>query len=270
MQVDQPYQPEDEISTVSGRVYITQHIYGDAVSSTEVNFSPDPSSGLSPDWGYSLIGDNLSGIDQYNNLPIRVSGQVDRLDNHIVYIDVTSFEPVYPGEQIQVWTGTEQILTLDGQSVVLFTTSAGDSYILKSSMDYPPADANIIGRLGDLIEIEGYRIPDQQLVGYMLLQETAGTTQPDGVADSAQVSIWDHTQDPSANPGAVLQGTVTIDYVELAYDAVNLDRCQPSAASDPNMAPWLYVQPMWVFTGHFEDGRRFIAQVQALPDEYLK
>jgi hypothetical protein len=137
-------------------------------------------------------------------------------------------------------------------------------------MDYPPADANIIGRLGDLIEIEGYLIPDQQLGGYMLLQETAGTTQPDGVADSAQVSIWDHTQDPSANPGAFLQGTVTIDNVELAYDAVNLDRCQASAASDPNIAPWLNVQPMWVFTGHFEDGRRFIAQVQALPDEYLK
>jgi hypothetical protein len=31
----------------------------------------------------------------------------------------------------------------------------------------------------------------------------------------------------------------------------------------------LYVQPMWVFTGHFDDGRRFIIQVQALPSEYL-
>ena len=77
-------------------------------------------------------------------------------------------------------------------------------------------------------------------------------------------------KDPSTNPGAVLQGTVTIDNVELAYDATNLDRCQASAATDPNMVPWLYVQPMWVFTGHFEDGRRFIAQVQALPDEYLQ
>jgi hypothetical protein len=68
----------------------------------------------------------------------------------------------------------------------------------------------------------------------------------------------------------VLEGTVTIDNIELAYDAVNLDRCQASAASDPNMVPWLYVQPMWVFNGHFDDGRRFIAQVQALPDEYMK
>ncbi len=269
-QIGQPYQLGDEISAVSGRVYITQHIYTGGVSSTEVIFSPDPSSGLNMDWAHSLIGDNLSGIDQYNNLPILVSGQVERFGNHIVYINVTSYEPVYPGEQIQEWTGTEQILTLDGQSVVLFTTSAGDSYVLKSSVDYPPADANIIGRLGDLIEIEGYLLPDQQLGGYTLLQDTAGSTQPDGVVTSSLVSIWDHTQDPSANPGAVLQGTVTIDNIELAYDAINLDRCPPSAATDPNMASWLYVQPMWVFTGHFDDGRRFIAQVQALPDEYLK
>jgi hypothetical protein len=26
---------------------------------------------------------------------------------------------------------------------------------------------------------------------------------------------------------------------------------------------------MWVFTGHFDDGRRFEIRVQALPDEYL-
>jgi hypothetical protein len=265
-----PYQPGDEINAASGTVYITQHIYLGGNTSTEVSLSPDPSTGMNMDWGYSLTGSSLAGIDQYNNLPITLWGKVDRLDNHIVYIDVTRYEPVYPTEQIQVWTGTEQILTLDGQEVVLFTTSAGDSYVLKSSVDYPPADANIIGRLGDLIEIEGYLMPDHQVGGYPLLKDTSGTTQPDGIADSAQVQVWDHSTDPSTNPGAVLQGTVTIDKIELAYDSINLDRCPPSAATDPNMTPWLYVQPMWVFTGHFDDGRRFVAQVQALPDEYLQ
>jgi len=268
-QVNLPYQPGDEITAVSGTVYVTRHIYLGGSTSTEVIFTPDPSSGINQDWAYSLIGDNLSGIDQYNNLPIRLWGLIDRLDNNIVYIDVTRYEPVYPSEQIQVWTGTEQILTLDGQSVVLFTTSVGKSYVLKSSLDWG-AEGNIIGRLGDLIEIEGYIIPDQQVGGYLVLKDTAGSTQPDGVADSAQVSVWDHSQDPSSNPGAVLQGKVSIDNVELVYDAINLDRCQASAADDPNMAPWLFVQPMWVFNGHFEDGRRFIVQVQALSDEYLK
>ncbi|MFZ2098803.1 MAG: zf-HC2 domain-containing protein [Anaerolineales bacterium] len=269
-QINQPYQSGDEITAISGRVYVTQHLYLDRSASLEVVFSPDPSSGINLDWVYSLIGDGLSGIEKYNNLPVNIWGQVDRLDEHIVYIDVDHFEPVYPGEYIQVWTGTEQILTLDGQEAVLFTTSEGESYVLKSSVDFPPADANIIGRLGDLIEIEGYIIPDQQLGGYLLLQDTAGTTQPDGMADSAQVNVWDHSQDLSANPGAILQGQVTIDDIELAYDAINLDRCQASFADDPNNAAWLYVQPMWVFNGHFDDGRRFFLQVQALPDEYLK
>jgi hypothetical protein len=268
-QVSLPYQPGDEINTASGTVYITQHIYLGGSTSLQVVFTPDPSSGLDTDWAYSLIGNSLSGIDQYNNLPIQVWGQVNRLENKTVYIDVTRFEPVYQGEQIKVWTGTEQILTLDGKSVVVFTTSAGESYVLKSSLDWG-AEGNIIGRLGDLIEIEGYIIPDQKVGGYLVVKDTSGSTQPDGVANSAQVQIWDHSQDPASNPGAVLQGTVTIDKVELAYDAINLDRCQASAADDPNMAPWLFVQPMWEFTGHFEDGRRFIVQIQALPDEYLK
>jgi hypothetical protein len=269
-QVTLPYRPGDEIKAISGSVYITKHIYLGGATSLEVVFTPNPSAGLNKSWAYSLMGDSLSGIDLYNNLPITVWGQVDHLDNNIVYIKVTRFEPVYPGEKIQAWTGTEQILTLDGKSVVLFTTSTGESYVLKSSVDFPPADANIIGRLGDLIEIEGYIIPDQKVAGYLVLKDTAGSTQPDGVANSAQVTVWDQSQDPGSNPGAVLNGNVIIDKIKLAYDAINLDRCQASAAKDPNMSPWLLVQPMWVFDAHFKDGRRFIIQVQALPDEYLK
>jgi hypothetical protein len=90
------------------------------------------------------------------------------------------------------------------------------------------------------------------------------------VADSAQVNVWDHYQGLCVNPGAILQGQVTIDDIQLAYDAINLDRCQASFADDPNNAAWLYDQPMWVFNSHFDDGRRFFLHVQALPDEYLK
>jgi hypothetical protein len=183
-------------------------------------------------------------------------------------VDVNQFEPQYPGEQIQAWSGTEQITNLDGQDVVLFTTLAGESYVLKSSLIWG-AEGNIIGRLGDIIEVEGYLLLDQQMGGYIIMQDIAGTAQPDDIVDCAQVPVIDHSQDLSSNPGSVLQGTLTIESVELAYDAINLDRCNPSAADDPNMAPWLMVQPMWVFTGHFDDGRRFTVQVQALPDEYL-
>jgi hypothetical protein len=36
------------------------------------------------------------------------------------------------------------------------------------------------------------------------------------------------------------------------------------------MLPFLTVQPVWVFTGHFDDGRIIVIQVQALPEEYLQ
>jgi Putative zinc-finger len=264
-----PYQPGDEINAATGTIYVTQHLYLGGRTSSEVNFWPDASAGLSPDWSYSLTGENLSEIDQYQQLPIRVWGQVDRLENGIIYITVNRYEPEYPGVQIQEWSGTEQIVTLDGQEVVRFTTSNGENYVLKSSIDWG-AEGNIIGILGNLIEIEGYVIPDQFVGGYLVLKDTAGSTQPDGVVTSSLVNVWDHSQDPSSNPGAVLQGQVTIDTIELAYDAINLDRCQASAAQDPNMSSWLVVQPMWVYNGHFDDGRRFIVQVQALPDEYLR
>jgi hypothetical protein len=267
-QASDPYQSGDLITAVSGIASITRHLYFGDKSSTEVNFYPDPLESIAPGLSYSLIGENLTGIEQYHNLPVRVWGQVNHLDNGMAYLKIDRYEPVYPGLQIQSWNGTEQIITLEGKDVVLFTTSGGENYVIKSSLDWG-AEGNLIGILGDLIEIEGFVIPDQQFGGYSILKDLAGSYPADDVVDSAQVYLWDHTQDPASNPGAALQGKVTIDKIELAYDAINLDRCQASAGQDPNMAPWLYVQPMWVFNGHFDDGRRFILQVQALPDEYL-
>jgi hypothetical protein len=268
-QVPDPYQPGDEINAFTGTVFITRHLYMGGKSFDEVYLYPELPRDLATGWGYSLIGENLSGIEQFQNLPIRVWGQVDHLENGMIYINVDRFEPVYPGTQIQAWSGTEQIVSADGQDVILFTTSGGEKYVINSSLVWG-AESNVIGYLGDLIEIEGYIIPDNLVGEYSVLKDLAGSYPPDGVIDSTQVSVWDHSQDPSSNPGAVLQGNVTIDTIELAYEAINLDRCQAAAAEDPNMAAWLYVQPMWVFNGHFEDGRRFIAQVQALPDKYLK
>ena len=81
----------------------------------------------------------------------------------MIYLNVDCFEPVFPGVQIQAWSGTEQIISVDGQDVVLFTTSGGDLYVINSSLVWG-AENNVIGYLGDLIEIEGYIIPDK-LVG---------------------------------------------------------------------------------------------------------
>jgi hypothetical protein len=107
-QATPPYQPGDEINAATGNIYVTRHLYLGGKTSTEVIFLPDPSSGMDLSWAYSLVGDNLSGIEQYNNLPIKIWGQVDRLDkNPLVYITINRYEPAFPGEQIQAWTGTD-------------------------------------------------------------------------------------------------------------------------------------------------------------------
>jgi hypothetical protein len=93
---------------------------------------------------------------------------------------------------------------------------------------------------------------------------------PDDVVSSAEPYFWDHTQDLGSDPGSILEGHATVENIELAYFAISLDRCTASDESDPTLAPWLYVQPVWVFSGTFDDGRRFEIRVQALPDEYLK
>jgi hypothetical protein len=67
-----------------------------------------------------------------------------------------------------------------------------------------------------------------------------------------------------------LQGQVTIDKIELAYSAISTENCSAAVAENPDVAAQLTVQPIWRFSGQFEDGRRIEIQVQALPDEYLK
>jgi hypothetical protein len=64
-------------------------------------------------------------------------------------------------------------------------------------------------------------------------------------------------------------GLVTIEKIELAYDSIATDRCPPGASNNPLLAQFLVVQPVWVFSGHTEDGRLFEVVIQALPDEYL-
>jgi hypothetical protein len=76
---------------------------------------------------------------------------------------------------------------------------------------------------------------------------------------------------PTGRTGADLfQGKATVEQVELVYAAASLQNCGDIEMSDPQGAPWLYVQPVWRFTGHLEDGRVFEIQVQALTEEYLR
>jgi hypothetical protein len=263
-----PYSPGEAIEA-TGTAWIIIHQYAGGRQTTEVNFGPDQDSGLSIDWPYRLEGEVLAGIEQFHNLPVHIWGKFERLDDIYLVITVERFEPVYPGLHIQGWAGTEQIANVDGRDVILFTTTDGQTYVLDASLNWPAQD-QLMGIPGDLIGIEGYIIPDMLYGGYAVIKELSGEMPPDDVVSSTEPIIWDESQESGSDPNSILEGRATVENIELAYYAISLDRCTSSFGSDPTQATWLYVQPVWVFSGTFDDGRRFEIRVQALMDEYLK
>jgi len=140
--------------------------------------------------------------------------------------------------------------------------------VLQSSITWG-AEGNVIGFLGNWIEIEGYIIPDRQWGGYPVIQDLSGGMPPDAEITSDDLYVYDHSLD-TPDVSTLMAGQVTIDSIELAYTSITMENCLSNHNTDPNMLPFLTVQPVWVFTGHFDDGRIIVIQVQALPEEYLQ
>lgn len=264
-----PYSPGDPIEAVSGIPYVTIYQYPNGLQKEEIYFTPDSNSGLSPAVIYKLEGAVIGGLVT-PHLPLRIWGQVDRYepDKSTIFINVSRFEPVYPGLQLQQWVGTEEIANVEGRDVIIFTTTEGQAYVIGSSLDWPARDI-MIGLPGDLVSIEGYIIPDRLYGGYAVIKTTAGEMPPDNDLSSAQPTIIDTSMMGEGDQSQYLVGQVTIENVELAYRSISLQRCTSDYANFQDSEQSLTVQPVWVFTGHFADGRQFQLQVQALPDEYL-
>jgi hypothetical protein len=263
-----PFGTGDTIEGLTGRLYAINNLYSDGSTMMEFNLQSDPTEAAPYGGFFRLEGTALLGIEQYQNLPVSIWGQITGEVEGTQVISVERYEPQYPGLMIQQWDGTESIVNLEGQDVVLLTATNGDVYVLQSSLTWG-ADGNIIGILGELIGIEGYVIPDRQFGGYPVVQDLSGEYPPDDEISSNVIDVYDHFIE-SPDVTTLMAGQVTIDSIELAYASITMGNCLSSHASDPNIIPYLTVQPVWVFTGHFEDGRIIVIQVQALPDEYLQ
>ena len=263
-----PYATGDRLEGETGQLLVLIYRSADGSTSQEINFQSDPADGLPYGTYFRLEGEALAGIERYHNLPVRIWGSVTGVQDYTPVVSVERYEPLDPDLQIQEWAGTEQVTNLEGQDVVLFTTRDGQSFVLYSSLIWG-AEGNQIGVPGDLIGIEGYIIPDRQLGGYPVIRDVAGEMPPDGVVSSSLPFEYDHAQDMGAFPAETLSGQVTIDRIELVYASITLQHCTAGYVDDPNGVSWLVVQPIWVFSGHFDDGRLFTIQINALPDEYL-
>jgi hypothetical protein len=268
-----PYKPGDRVEGAAGRVVAVQHIYPNGRQVLEVSLSGDPVGDLSG-WSASLSGPNIGDLVQYQGLPMRIWGTVSEIgpDGWPV-IEVERFEEVYTGLRFQAWLGTWQPVELGGKQVLLFTDADGQQYILSHSISYGTDAA--IGRQGDRVIIEGLAIPGKTFGGYPVIDESGGSM-AEGRSDlngyqlsSGNIHVWDESGSSEAQ-AAQVEGRGIVENVDLVYAAASLQRCGGNRETDPEQAPWLYVQPVWRFTGHFEDGRTFEIQVQALPDQYVR
>ena len=263
-----PYPIGEYLDGITGRIYAVNHLYANGSSLLEYNIITDPIDEAPIGGFYRLEGPATTGLEQLQGLPVRIWGRMTGNIDYTPIITLDQWEPQYPGLSIQQWNGTEEIVTLEGQDVILLTAESGEAFVLQSSLTWG-AEGNLIGNLGDTIEIEGYVIPERQLGGYPVIQDLSAGMPPDDEVTSDDVIIYDHTFDaPDVN--SLLAGQVTIDHIELAYASITMHNCLSSHATDPNILPSLTVQPVWVFTGHFADGRIIVIQVQALPEEYLQ
>jgi hypothetical protein len=172
--------------------------------------------------------------------------------------------------KIEAWLGEGESASVEGQEVLLFTTIDGKQYVLGSSI-YPNTPLPQYGLPGDQLVVEGLALPDRSFGGYPIIDPySIGVANGMTSLDSYQISsnlvrIWDERQSSSSvDLAQALSGKAVVDKVELVYAAASLQRCFGNTETDPEKAPWLYVQPAWRFTGHLEDGKTFEIQVQAV------
>jgi hypothetical protein len=270
------YQPGTRYEALEGAITITIYRYPNRSETRRVQFGASASEAL-PDGLLALLAGNLEGVEAYQELPIRIWGQVTAIDQAAAMpiITVERFEPVYPGVSYQAWMGTQEVIDVNGQPALLLHAQDGQSYVLKHSIGY--GEETRIGAPGDRVIIEGWLKPDETFGGYPVIVDGAGAP-AEGISDLSQYTLasgrpYIIEEAQSTPTAATLTGRVTIERVELAYAGISLERCtaaQQQYLQDPAWAAAFVVQPIWVFTGRFDDGRLFELQIQALPDEYLK
>jgi hypothetical protein len=237
----------------------------DGSQHTEYRFSSND-----PEYPYVLLeGENLEVLQDYNNRPVEIWGVVDHFaeDGNIV-VKVERFEIPFPDLEFQILKGTEKSVEVEGNIALLFTAENGQSYVQLYPDCYNIVGPEMMagsGEDGEQLLVEALIVPDLTIGGYPTVC-VHGTQMADGPSDDPlsdlsvradQLEVIDDSLFPLP--------TMSIEKVELAYFTPDR-RYYPE--SEPGSEP-PYLQPVWIFSGHYSDGSEFEFIVQALKDEYL-
>lgn len=226
-----------------------------------------------PDYPYVLLeGENLEVLQAHNNRPVDIWGAVDHFDEYgNIVVKVEKFEIPFPDLEFQILKGTEKPLELEGKTALLFTAEDGQSYIHLSTDCYNVVGPELMGGTGEngeLLLIEALIVPDVTIAGYptvCVFSISPAVNTPDGSLNEMtitadQLEVVDDSLFSPMNPP-----TLSIEKVELAYFTPDMRYAPASEQVDESP----YLQPVWIFSGHYSDGSEFEFIVQALKDEYL-
>jgi hypothetical protein len=152
---------------------------------------------------------------------------------------------------------------MEGKEVWVLHNSDGMEYVLGSSIDNPGVDNGIAP--GDPVVVEGIIIPDHTFAGYVVITDYSVDPAPgmESLNDYQSISLSPVVIPEAGKAGSRRIATVT--KIDLAYYTDN----PRNLSQQPGMTA-LYVQPVWRFTGTFDDGAWFQLIVQALNPQYLK
>ncbi len=256
-----------KIEGLRGILNITS--YNQIDGSQRVEYILSDISGDSYTFMMTLTGDNLQGLETYQHLPIEIWGTVQGYDERYAtpIVEVERFEIPFPELQFQLLRGKQQISNIDGQPALLFTAEDGTIYVQITPGNDP---ANVLmGNEGDLVILEALSVPDQTIGGYPTLQvfSSAMAINPKNgdpielTITADQIYTVDETTDSQLD---YVPPALTIEKVELMYYVTN-----PHWQVDHLDGSPLYIQPVWRFYGHYDNGGEFDVIVQALKEEYL-
>jgi len=253
---------EQKIQDIRGTLSIVIHKKADGTQTKEYNLVVYQNNGFT---SYLLEGPNLNKLDIYNGIPIIISGAIQFGGAEKLIVD--SYKIPFPDLKFQILKGTQKSRQLDGQTVIIFTTEGGKSYVEFMASTDQPTNA-FIGNQGELIQQEVLIIPDESFGGIPVIhiyQSSILNGGPEMQVMANQITVIDETNMPIA-PIINNQPNLTIDQVELAYYVSN-PNYQVNDPSYSQRSP--YIQPIWHFHGHYDNGTVFDAIVQALKPEYL-
>ncbi len=262
--------PSPESQRIEGqRGIFTVTIYNQTDGSQRVEYRFITSD---PTYPYMYLeGNNLQSLQNYHNRPVDIWGAIDHANEYgMPVVKVEKFEIPFPDLQFQILKGTEKTINIQDQIALLFTSDAGQSYVQLAPNCYDvigPESVTGTGQVGEPILLEALIVPDLTFGGYpaicifstsMAVDPT--NSQPVELSVSAdQPYVMD--EPPAFDPN--LTPTMIIEKVELVY-YIKDPRYEINSGTDP-----AYIQPVWRFYGHYQDGSEFEFLVQALKDEFL-